>query len=56
MTWIDATIEVDREITCLSRYYQDKIPTHPAPTVLALRVLLARERNRLRGAQANAQS
>jgi hypothetical protein len=46
MTWEAAVTQVDQDIVELTEHFRDKIPAHPAPKILALRVLLARERNR----------
>ena len=54
MTWASAVVKVNQEIKCLVSYYKEKIPTHPAPEVLALRVLLARERSRFLNAKKGA--
>lgn len=48
MVWWDTAVaEVDRDIAELTEHFKNIIPAHPAPKILALRILLAQERNRL---------
>jgi hypothetical protein len=47
MTWGAAITGVDQELIELIKQFKGSIPEHPYPKILALRVLLARERFKL---------